>query len=152
MSIGTTSEPRIAPKAGIRARMRARLHTRELDHALAAGTAPETAAPLALRARRLTSLARRRVIADSLRRTVRDTCRGVAPSLASIPAHRSQVVAASDELIRLADALATPGPVAVPGVAQAWILLTDGAGPLYSMRGNLRERAASAADNLPLKS
>jgi hypothetical protein len=62
------------------------------------------------------------------------------------------VVAASDDLNRLADELATPGPVAARGVAQAWILLTDGTGPLYNARstGNLRTRAASAADHLRL--
>jgi hypothetical protein len=64
-----------------------------------------------------------------------------------------QVVAASDELIRLADALSCPGPVSARGVAQAWILLTDGTGPMYSASStaNLRARAASAANNLRLQ-
>jgi hypothetical protein len=61
------------------------------------------------------------------------------------------VIAASDDLIRLADALATPGPVAARGVAQARILLTDGTGPLYTMKGNLRARAASAAAYLSVE-
>jgi hypothetical protein len=38
-------------------------------------------------------------------------------------------------------------------VAQAWILLTDGTGPLYNQNStaNLRARAASAANNLHLE-
>jgi hypothetical protein len=150
MSTGTASEPRIAPHECLRTRLNARLRSRQLDQSLARGTPPETAAPLALRARRLTTLAHRRAVADGLRRAVRESCRGVSASLARVAPHRSQVITASDELIRLADALAAPGPVAARGVAQARILLTDGAGPLYTMRGNLRARAASAADNLPL--
>jgi hypothetical protein len=65
----------------------------------------------------------------------------------------SQVIAASDDLARLADALAIPGPVAARGVAQAWILLTDGTGPLYNPNStaSLRGRAATAADNLHLE-
>jgi hypothetical protein len=81
-----------------------------------------------------------------------DSCRGVPPSQALFSRRLAQVIAASDDLTRLADALATPGPVAPRGVAQAWILLTDGTGPLYNANttANLRARAASAADNLML--
>jgi hypothetical protein len=42
------------------------------------------------------------------------------------------VKAAFSELSRLADTLDEPGPVAAGGVAQAWILVTDGTGPLYN--------------------
>ena len=48
-----------------------------------------------------------------------------------------------DQLAELADALAEPGPVDPRGAARAWLLVTDGTGPLYS-RGNLRGYAASA--------
>jgi hypothetical protein len=150
MATSTAGGPQIAPHGGMWTRVTARLHSRQLDQALAHGTPPEAAAPLALRARRLTALAHRRAVADSLRRAVRDSCQGVPPSLAIAP-DRSQVIAASDDLIRLADALATPGPVAARGVAQARILLTDGTGPLYTMKGNLRARAASAAAYLSVE-
>lgn len=58
--------------------------------------------------------------------------------------------AASEELTILADTLADPGPVAAGGVAQAWILLTDGTGPLYNARSrtSLCARAARAARDL----
>jgi hypothetical protein len=153
MAIGTASEARIARQEGVLDRLSARFRSRQLDDALARGTPPETAAPLALRARRLTTLSRRRVIADGLRRVIRDTRRGVPPSPAQISPRLSQVIAASDDLTRLADALASPGPVAARGVAQAWILLTDGTGPLYNANStaNLRARAASAGNNLRLK-
>src|SRR5262249_4371268 len=131
----------------------ARVRGRRLDQALARGALPETAAPLALRARRLTTLSRRRDIADDLRRVIRNTRWGAPPSRARISPRLSQVIAASDELTRLADALARPRPVAARGVAQAWILLTDGTGPLYNANStaNLRARAASAASDLSLE-
>jgi hypothetical protein len=153
MTTATASEPQIAPQEGVRARLSARLRSRQLDEALAQGTPPETAAPLALRARQLTTLSRRRAIADGLRRAIHYTSRGVPAPRALISPGRTQVIDASDELIRLADALASPGPVAARGVAQAWILLTDGTGPLYNANStaNLREGAASAADNLRLE-
>jgi hypothetical protein len=85
---------------------------------------------------------------------IRDTCRGVPPHQARLSPRLTQVIAASDDLTRLADALARPGPVAPRGVAQAWILLTDGTGPLYNgnSKANLRARAATAAGNLSLES
>jgi hypothetical protein len=143
----------IAPPQGLLVRLSARLRARRLDQALAQGTPPEATAPLGLRARRLTTLARRRAIANGLRRVIRDTCRGVPPSRVIVSPRLSQVIAASDDLGRLADALARPGPVAARGVAQAWILLTDGTGPLYNANStaNLRARAAGAASNLRIE-
>ena len=143
----------IASREGLPARISARVRSRQLDEELAEGTPPETTAALALRARRLTALSRRRAIAGSLRRVIRDACRGVPPSRARMSPRRSQVLTASEDLTQLAEALARPGPVAAQGVAQAWILLTDGTGPLYNVNStaSLRARAASAATNLRLK-
>jgi hypothetical protein len=149
----TSGEPRIARPASVLTRLSARLRSHQLDAALARGTPPETTASLALRARRLTALSRRRAIAGDLRRVVRDSCRWVSPSRAGISPRRSQVIAASDELTRLADTLERPGPVATRGVALTWILLTDGTGPLYNANStaNLRARAAHAAVSLHLE-
>jgi hypothetical protein len=154
MAVRTTSQAQIAPHEGVLDRLTARLRSRQLDDALARGTPSEAAAPLALRARWLTTQSRRRMIADSLRRVICDASRGVPPSHARISPRPSQVIHATSELTRLANALATPGPVAARGAAQAWILLTDGTGPLYnaSSTPNLRARAASAANNLRLES
>jgi hypothetical protein len=71
MATLTASELQIAPQENVVARLSARLRSRRLDEALARGTPPETAAPLALRARRLTTLSRRRSIADGLRCVIR---------------------------------------------------------------------------------
>jgi hypothetical protein len=152
MAIVTANETRIAPQEGVLDRLNARFRSRRLDEALTRGVAPESAAPLALRARRLTALSGRRATADSLRRVIRGTCQGVPPSRARISPALCQVIAALDDLTRLADALASPGPVAARGVAQAWLLLIDGTGPLYNANStaNLSARAASAANNLRL--
>ncbi len=75
MAPGTAGEPKIAAKDGVLDRLSSRFRSRQLDQELARGIPPETAAALALRARRLTTLSRRRVIADGLRRVIRDTGR-----------------------------------------------------------------------------
>ena len=54
------------------------------------------------------------------------------PALSRIMPSRTRVRAAHEELVRLADTLEEPGPVAAGGVAQARLLLTDGTGPLYN--------------------
>jgi hypothetical protein len=63
---------------------------------------------------------------------------------------RSRVAAASEELSLLADMLDEPGPVAAGGVAEAWLLVTDGTGPLFNphARATLRAGAARAAREL----
>lgn len=140
----------VADRLRVRDRVTARWRSRRLDLALAAGASSEAAAALALRARRITALSRRRSIANALRRVVREAHQGTQPSYVRIMPCRGRVAAASGELSRLAAALAQPGPVAARGVAQAWILLTDGTGPLYnpSSQASLEALAVSAAENL----
>ncbi len=139
-----------AERPSLRARLAARWHPRRLDLALAGGVAPEANAALALRAQELTDLTRRRSIADSLRRLMREAREGAPFEPARIRPDRRRVVAASGELRALADTLDDPGPVAATGVAQAWLLLTDGTGPLYNewSRTSLRAGAARAAREL----
>jgi hypothetical protein len=140
----------VADRLRVRDRLAARWRSRRIDLALAAGAPPEAAASRALRARRLTDLSRRRSIAGALRRVVRQADEGAPPSYVRIIPCRARVTAARAELSLLADTLADPGPVAARGAAQAWILVTDGGGPLYnpSNRESLRARAVSAAANL----
>jgi hypothetical protein len=140
----------VADRLGVRDRVTARWRPRRLDLVLAEGAPPEAAAALALRARRLTDLSRRRSIASALRRVVREAHQGARRSSVRIIPCWGRVAAASDELSRLAAILAEPGPVTARGVAQAWILLTDGTGPLYnpSSPASLQARAVSAAANL----
>jgi hypothetical protein len=122
----------IAGPPRIRDRLAARVLARRLDWELANGADSEQSAALALRAHRLTSLSRRRLVANSLWRLL----------------NSGRVDAESrTEVTRLAHALAQPGPVAPRGAARAWLLLTDGTSPLYGP-GNLRGSAASAMRQL----
>jgi hypothetical protein len=140
----------IAKRLSLRDRVAARLRRRRLDRALADGTPPEASAVLALRAQALTEPDHRRTIAEALRRILRDAQAGCRPALGRVPPSHSRVRAAREELGRLADALDDPGPVTAGGVAQAWILLTDGTGPLYNpeSRTPLRAGAARAVKEL----
>ncbi len=142
--------PVLARRPSLRDRLTARWHPRPLDRALADGTPPEASAALALRARELTELERRQSIAVALRRVLGEAREGVHRPSGRIRPDRSRVAAAREQLNALADTLAEPGPVAARGVAQAWLLLTDGTGPLYNAcsRISLGSRAARAASDL----
>ena len=142
----------VAERPRLRDRLAAHWHARRLDRVLADGVPPEAAVTLALRAQRLTEPDRRWSMAGSLRRIVRaaDGDGGGRRRLARVTPNRPAVLRARDELGRLADTLDDPGPVAAQGVAQAWLLLTDGTGPLYNSRstlplGDQAARAASAS-------
>src|SRR5258708_11517245 len=99
--------PAVAGVPRVRDRAVARLRHHHLDLALSEGASPEGSTALALRARRLTSLRERRSLAATYRRIIRE------------PREGSPVNTAREELERLADALARPGPVATQGTAQA---------------------------------
>src|SRR5579863_623003 len=114
----------------LRDRLVARLRTGSLDAALANGTASETDAALALRARRLTKLPRRRELALAIEELLREADRAGARSHLRVGPLPDRVSAASWELTRLAKKLAEPAPVCARGVAEANLLLTDGTGPL----------------------
>jgi hypothetical protein len=143
----------VAARARVRDRVTARFLSQQLDLALAAGAAPEIAPALALRARRLTGLRLRRGLADTYRRLLREARDDPQWPRARIVPCQSRVLAASEELSRLADRLAQPGPVTPQGAAKALLLLRDGTGPLYNARSkdSLRERAGEAAERLGLE-
>jgi hypothetical protein len=119
----------VATRPGIRDRLEARVAARRLDHALAAGIYPETSSALALRARRLTGPRRRRTMADGYHRLPREA--------------RGRVDSAGYELERLAETLESPGPVTAQGAAQAWLLLTDGTGPIHNADAPIGVRVAA---------
>ncbi len=121
-----------------------RLRRRRLDRALANGTPPEASAALALRAQRLTEPDQRSSMAGALRRIIRETQEGQRPTIGRIVPSRALVKSARAELTRLADTLEDPGPVAAGGAAQAWILITDGTGPLYNPASRITLRAGAA--------
>ncbi len=133
-----------------RDRLAARWNARRLDRALADGISPEANAALALRAQRLTEPDRRWSLAGALRRIVRDADRNRPARGFRVVPNRRAVKAAREALSRLADTLDDPGPVSAQGVARAWLLLTDGTGPLYNARDGLllSACAAQAVDEL----
>ena len=139
-----------AERPSLWARLAARWHHRRLDRALAGGVPPEASTALALRAQDLTELERRQSIAGAIRQVIREAREGAPIAPGRIRPDRRRVAAASEELGALADTLAEPGPVAATGVAQAWILLTDGTGPLYNpySRTSLCTGAARAVRDL----
>ncbi len=140
----------VAGRATLRDRTSARWRPARLDRALAEGAPPESSRALALRARRLTALNRRRSLAGALRRIVLEALDDTRASRGRIRPDRNGVEAARAELLALADGLADPRPVAAHGVAQAWLLVTDGTGPLYDAcsSAGLRAGAARAASEL----
>jgi len=144
--------PNPTPPEGFRDRLAARLRTGSLDTALANGTPSGADAALALRARRLTNLPRRRKLALSIQHLVRDADSAGARSHMHVGPLSDRVSAASWELTTLAEKLAEPTPVRARGVAEALLLLTDGTGPLYNARseGSVGDRATSAVANLNL--
>ncbi|HTP20217.1 MAG TPA: hypothetical protein VMJ65_11480 [Solirubrobacteraceae bacterium] len=127
----------------------------ELDSQLAAGTSPSADAPLAIRARRLTSRRHRARVAAGLARAVRDaetTTRGFS---AAIRPDRREVIAARTVLATLDRRLRGGEPVSPQGVALLESLLTDGTSALYrpAEPGALgsRLRAAAAALEPPAR-
>ena len=140
----------VVPKrAGWRERVAARLRPNRLDTELARGAAP-TRAALALRAQDLGERRNRERLGRSIRRILDDARRDRPPSIARVPIQRSEVLAAAWELDRIAETLLTPGPVAASGVAQVRLLLSNGAGPLYTRDApdGLRSAATRALDAL----
>jgi hypothetical protein len=140
----------VAQRPRLRDHLAARWLAHRLDLALADGTSPEANVALALRAQRLTEPDRRWSTAGALRRVVREARDDRRARFGRVRPNPRVVLAASRELTDLADTLDDPGPVTARGVAQAWLLLTDGTGPLYSPgSGNLLcARAARAAQQL----
>jgi hypothetical protein len=125
-------DPMVASRARTRDRLAARLRARRLDLALAAGDAPERSAALAERARWQTALPHRRTIANSLSGLIQDADQSRVRSRFVARPSPAHILAAENELRGLADKLGRPGPVAARGAAEAWLLVTDGTGPLYN--------------------
>lgn len=140
----------VAKRPRLRDRLAAHLRAWRLDHDLADGVPPEASAALALRAQHLTEPDRRWSMAGALRRVVHDACAGRRQRIGRVTPNLRAVKSAAEELSRLADTLDDPGPVAAQGVARAWLLLTDGTGPLYNVRSrtSLCAGAARAARDL----
>jgi hypothetical protein len=115
--------------------------------------APETDAALTLRAHALGEPGMRTVLARGVQRVLDEARSPQQPSLARIPVHKAEVLAAADELEQLATRLRTPGLLASHGLATVRLLLTDGCGPLYlhGPAGELRAAVSRAVEALAPK-
>ncbi|HLH66221.1 MAG TPA: hypothetical protein VKV27_11000 [Solirubrobacteraceae bacterium] len=131
-------------------RLAVRLRRWHLDRALASGASPDAQAELSLRARELIGRSSRAAIAREIERVLRDARWPPAPARMCVLPCRRQVLAAEPVLRELARMLIAPAPVDVRGVAQARMLVRDGAGPVYSpaAEGRLQELAQAAIDAL----
>lgn len=110
-------------------RLVARLAARRLDRELAEGASPAGSTQLSLRASALTAPAKRRELAEIIRRIARDQVEPAAFGV-RLAASREQTSAARPALERLARRLAGDDPVDPRGVALTQELLSDGSGPL----------------------
>jgi len=143
------SEPQAPRRRSTRRRRGTRLRAAALDRRLAAGERVGGDKGLARRAAWLASSSSRESIASALRDVVSAAERRPAPGTRA-PIARSEVAAAADELDHLARRLQAPGQVDPRGVAEAWLLITDGSGPLYNRRSGHRLDAAARAARLAL--
>jgi hypothetical protein len=119
-----------AGRAALAVRVRAVLRSRALDRALAAGTDPGATPELSIRAQKITALANRRALANSLDQAV-TVAEGRELRLSAVPLATREIRAARSQLLELARALRGEGPVSPEGVALVEHLITDGTGPLY---------------------
>jgi hypothetical protein len=136
--------------AGLRDRLVARFRAGRLDQELARGVAPETSAPLVLRAQTLIAPSTRAGLAHQIERILREAMSGYAWMISRVAPRRREVLDAAQELEALAHRLVAPGPVSAGGVARVRLLLTDGCGPLYfhGAPDRLRTLASVALDSL----
>ena len=134
-------------------RLLARVFGASLDESLAAGNAPESARLLAVRARDIVSLRRRRDTAanwERLLRVARQSAGGPpvprwGARAAATPVCASRILAAEPAVDELMACLSVPLPVPAQGVAMARVLLTDAAGPVYNWRSGVSLTASLAA-------
>jgi hypothetical protein len=117
--------------AGLRDRLVARFRAGRLDQELARGVAPDTSAPLVLRAQRLIAPSTRAALAGEIQRILREATSGYVWVISRVAPRRREVLDAAEELDALARRLVEAAPVSAGGVARVRLLLTDGCGPLY---------------------
>ena len=124
----------VAAHARIRHHLAARLHADRIDVELAHGASPDATIESALRTRALTSKRSRRNLARGLQRAIARASAPPAELNVVKRVNSAEVISARPDIMELHRLLMGDGPVSVRGIAQTHILLTAGAGPLYSPR------------------
>jgi hypothetical protein len=112
-------------------RLRARLHARRLDRALAEGISPDSSAGLSVHAHDLIGVRARCLLSRSIRRLLDEALHPLRPLSFSVPVCRSKVLRSQRTLEQVADRLLSEEPLNACGLARLRLLLSDGAGPLY---------------------
>ena len=144
-------------KAGLWSRIRMHLMACRWDRDLAAGVSPDATIEHSMRARHLAAQEQRMITARALSReldeasrvTHRPLTRFTPHTVVMSPARRAAILASERELRQLSAKLDSPEPVAAPGLACSWILVTDGAGPLLDA-GRCHELHAACREALRL--
>jgi hypothetical protein len=114
-------------------RLMARVRGPWLDRELATGVPPWQSAVHAARAVQLTSRHRRRGLARTLERLLRDAEHPPALALgAAVRPCRSQVMPAAPALRAIVTRLRSGAPLEARGIAALLAVLSDGSGPCYS--------------------
>ncbi|MBN1528978.1 MAG: hypothetical protein JW895_07950 [Thermoleophilaceae bacterium] len=112
-------------------RLRVWLTRRTLDHRLAAGESILSSAAHARRANQLTSPRRRRTLAKGLRRVVADAEHPRRSLSSAVPVQRGAVLHARAGIERIVARLESDDAVALAGVAQVQLMLTDAGSPIF---------------------
>jgi hypothetical protein len=116
-----------------------------MNHALSLiGTSERISWRAEWRARKLTRPRKRRRLAAGFERVIADAAAPPRVLTAAIPIQRDNVIAASADLLELADRLRAPGPVYAQGVAMAAELLQNAGSALYEPCADLRGAVRAA--------
>jgi hypothetical protein len=127
MGLTITAQQLFEPR--LRARMRARVQQRMLDHELADGANPAECPEWAARAAELTKRSSRERAADEVAQLIRY---GEQPHRVKLGPHPGAARANREGLEQLAELLRDDRPLYVRGLARLQVALTDGAGPIYT--------------------
>jgi hypothetical protein len=112
-----------------------------LDTELAAGRSPDDTRLLTLRAVQLVAPANRTRLAKQWEALLARASGTHSVGYSRQPLRRAAILAATPDVLAMVDALRSPVPVPVSGVAMSSLLLIDGTGPVYRSRGG-RDLAA----------
>jgi hypothetical protein len=134
----TAHLPRFAPSLprheGYLTRLRVRLRRDGLDRRIAAGEDVYGDADLGRRAAQLTEPETRHRIAVTIDRVIDEAAGPPAPFSSKVPLARAAIITCAPRLCEIAGRLDGDQPVAPRGVAQAAMLVREGASPLFTPR------------------
>jgi hypothetical protein len=139
------------PRAGWPARLRVRVRRPALDRRLAAGADPWSDPELSIRAEELTDAETRVRIAKAIDRAIVEAGDPPPPMTSQVPLARPAIRACTPRLRAISGRLKGDHMVTPRGMAQAAMLVREGASPLYMASTSetaLRHRLAGIADAL----